>query len=91
MWFGGPNQALSGHPDEIRESNDAHFALCKEAPEMPALLRRSIHMMAKPRSKRSRASPPLGFKVLKLHRHTQKFDPSDPRVLAVVTRAGNLA
>jgi uncharacterized protein len=31
----------------------------------------------------------LGFKVLKLHPHTQKFDPSDPRVLAVVTRAGD--
>jgi len=46
-------------------------------------------MMAKPRSKRSRASPKLGFKVLKLHPHTQKFDPSDPRVLAVVTRAGD--
>ena len=26
MWFGGPRQALSGHPDEIRASNDAHFA-----------------------------------------------------------------
>jgi hypothetical protein len=30
----------------------------------------------------------LGFKVLKLHPHTQKFDPSDPRVLAVAKRAG---
>jgi hypothetical protein len=34
MWFGGPNQALSGHPDEIRARNDAHFSLARKHPEM---------------------------------------------------------
>ncbi len=34
MWFGGPNLALSGHPEQIRASNDAHFALAKKHPEM---------------------------------------------------------
>jgi predicted TIM-barrel fold metal-dependent hydrolase len=32
----------------------------------------------------------LGYRVLKLHPHTQRFDPADPRVLDVVTRAGAL-
>jgi predicted TIM-barrel fold metal-dependent hydrolase len=32
----------------------------------------------------------LGFKVLKLHPHTQQFDPADPRVLTLVTRPGAL-
>lgn len=31
-----------------------------------------------------------GIKVLKIHPHTQKFDPDDPRVLALVQRAGQL-
>jgi predicted TIM-barrel fold metal-dependent hydrolase len=31
-----------------------------------------------------------GFKVLKLHPHTQKFDVTDPRVGALVERAGEL-
>ena len=31
-----------------------------------------------------------GIKVLKLHPHTQKFDVNDPRVLALVRRAGEL-
>jgi len=32
----------------------------------------------------------LGIKVLKLHPHTQQFDASDPRVLTLVKRAGEL-
>jgi predicted TIM-barrel fold metal-dependent hydrolase len=31
-----------------------------------------------------------GVKVLKIHPHTQKFDPDDPRVLTLVARAGEL-
>ncbi len=32
----------------------------------------------------------LGVTLLKIHPHTQKFDPADPRVLALVKRAGEL-
>ena len=89
MWFGGPNQALSGHPDEIRASNDAHFALAKKHPEMLPIA--TVHPYDGEAAIEEVARvAALGFKVLKLHPHTQKFDPSDPRVLAVVTRAGDL-
>jgi hypothetical protein len=89
MWFGGPNQALSGHPDEIRASNDAHFALAKKHPEMLPIA--TVHPYdGEAAIEEVTRVAALGFKVLKLHPHTQKFDPSDPRVLAVVTRAGDL-
>jgi predicted TIM-barrel fold metal-dependent hydrolase len=89
MWFGGPNQALIGHPDKIRESNDAHFALAKKHPEMLPIATVHPYDGEAAIEEVSRVAA-LGFKVLKLHPHTQKFDPSDPRVLAVVTRAGDL-
>ena len=88
MWFGGPNQALRGHPDEIRVNNDAHFALAKKHPEMIPIA--TVHPYdGEAAIKEVVRVAALGFKVLKLHPHTQKFDPSDPRVLAVVTRAGD--
>lgn len=34
MWFGGPNLALAGHPDQIRAANDANLALARKYPEM---------------------------------------------------------
>jgi len=87
----GPNQALSGHPDEIRESNRRPFRPCKEAPRDAAYCDGPSTMMAKPRSKRSRASPRLASRYSKLHPHTQKFEPlGSAALLAVVTRAGNL-
>ena len=89
MWFGGPNQALAGHPNEIRASNDAHFAVAKKHPEMLPIA--TVHPYdGEAAIKEVTRVAALGFKVLKLHPHTQKFDPSDPRVLAVVTRAGDL-
>lgn len=88
MWFGGPNQALAGHPDLIRRSNDAHWALAWRHPEMMPIA--TVHPYDGPAAlaEVSRVAR-LGFKVLKLHAHTQHFDPSDPRVLAVVRRAGD--
>lgn len=88
MWFGGPNLALSGHPEEIRASNDAHFALAKKHPEMLPIATVHPYDGQAAMEEVTRVAK-LGFKVLKLHPHTQKFDPSDPRVLAVVTRAGD--
>jgi predicted TIM-barrel fold metal-dependent hydrolase len=89
MWFGGPNLALSGHPGDIRASNDAHFALAKKHPEMLPIATVHPYDGEAAIGEVSRVAA-LGFKVLKLHPHTQKFDPSDPRVLAIVTRAGDL-
>ena len=31
MWFGGPNQALAGHPKQIRAGNDGIIALAAKA------------------------------------------------------------
>jgi predicted TIM-barrel fold metal-dependent hydrolase len=89
MWFGGPNQALVGHPDQIRTSNDAHLALAKKHPQMMPIATVHPYDGEAALVEVTRVSG-LGFKVLKLHPHTQRFDPADPRVLALVTRAGEL-
>lgn len=87
MWFGGPNQALAGNPQAIRASNDAHWALGKKHSEMMPIATVHPYDGEAALAEVSRVAA-MGFKVLKLHPHTQKFDPADPRVLAVVQRAG---
>jgi len=89
MWFGGPNQALAGKPDEIRAGNDGIIALAaKHAKVLPIA---TVHPYDGPAAvtelERVAAK---GIKVLKIHPHTQKFDPDDPRVLTLVQRAGQL-
>ncbi len=89
MWFGGPNQALTGDPDRIKAGNDGIIALASTNRKLlpiatvhpydgPAAVAELVRVAAK------------GVKVLKLHPHTQKFDPADSRVLAVVRKAGQL-
>jgi len=89
MWFGGPNQALAGDPAAIRANDDAHLALAKKHPEMLAVA--TVHpydgQAALDEVARVAAA---GVKVLKLHPHTQAFDAADPRVLALVRKAGEL-
>jgi predicted TIM-barrel fold metal-dependent hydrolase len=87
MWFGGPNQALAGDPAAIRLNNDAQLALAAKHPEMIPIATVHPYDGEAALEEVGRVSR-LGFKVLKLHPHTQKFDPSDPRVLAVAKRAG---
>ena len=87
MWFGGENQALAGHPGQIESNNDAHLALARRHPEMMPIATVHPYDGAAALEEVTRVAR-LGFKVLKLHPHTQKFDPADPRVLQVVTRAG---
>ncbi|HEY5806334.1 MAG TPA: amidohydrolase family protein [Povalibacter sp.] len=89
MWFGGPNQALAGKPAEIRAGNDSIIALAaKHAEIMPIA---TVHPYdgetAVAELERVAAK---GIKVLKIHPHTQQFDPDDPRVLKLVQRAGEL-
>ena len=89
MWFGGPNQAIAGQPDRIRVGNDAIIALAAKHPKMMPIA--TVHpyddQAALMELERVAAR---GIKILKLHPHTQKFDPDDPRVLMLVRRAGDL-
>ncbi len=89
MWFGGENQALAGQPAQIAASNDAHLALARKHPEMMPIATVHPYDGAAALAEVTRVAT-LGFKVLKLHPHTQKFDPADPRVLEVVVRAGEV-
>jgi uncharacterized protein len=89
MWFGGPNQALAGKPAEIRAGNDGILALAAKHPRVLPIA--TVHPYDGPAAvtelERVAAK---GIKVLKIHPHTQKFDPDDPRVLTLVRRAGQL-
>lgn len=89
MWFGGPNQALAGNPGDIRARNDALIALAKKHPEMLPIATVHPYDGAAALAELDRVAG-LGVKRLKIHPHTQKFDPADPRVLALVRRAGAL-
>lgn len=89
MWFGGPNQALAGSPERVRAGNDGIIALAARHPKILPIA--TVHpydgQAAVAELERVAAK---GIKVLKLHPHTQKFDPDDPRVLTLVQRAGEL-
>ena len=89
MWFGGPNQALAGDTARIRAGNDGLIALAAKHPEVVPI--GTVHpydgQAALDELARIAAR---GVKVLKIHPHTQRFAISDPRVLALVTKAGEL-
>ena len=89
MWFGGSHQALAGKPEDVRKRNDALIALAKKHSEVLAIA--TVHpydgQAALDELARIAAH---GVKVLKIHAHTQKFDVTDPRVLALVRKAGEL-
>src|SRR6184192_2780815 len=74
MWFGGPNQALAGRPAQIQAGNDgiialaaAHHTILPIATAHPYDGSAAVGELERVASK--------GIKVLKLHPHTQKFDP----------------
>ena len=89
MWFGGPNQALAGQPAKIREGNDGIIALAAKRPNVLPIA--TVHPYDGPAAlaELERVAS-KGIKILKIHPHTQKFDPEDPRVLTLVRRAGEL-
>jgi predicted TIM-barrel fold metal-dependent hydrolase len=89
MWFGGPQQAPAGKPDDIRARNDALIALAGKHPGVlpigtvhPYDGQAALDELARIAGE--------GVKVLKIHAHTQRFDVADPRVLALVRKAGEL-
>lgn len=89
MWFGGPNQALAGQPVRIRASNDALLALAAKHPEMLPIA--TVHPYdGEAALAELRRIAGHGIRVIKIHPHTQLFDAADPRVLALVRRAGEL-
>lgn len=89
MWFGGPNQALAGQPKKIREGNDGIIALAAKNPKVIPI--GTVHPYdGKAALAELERIASKGIKVLKIHPHTQKFDPDDSRVLTLAHRAGEL-
>ncbi|XVJ64422.1 MAG: amidohydrolase family protein [Sphingopyxis sp.] len=89
MWFGGPNQAREGDPADIRARNDALLALAAKHPNMVPIATVHPYDGEAALDELQRVAG-RGVRALKIHPHTQKFDPADPRVLALVRRAGEL-
>jgi uncharacterized protein len=89
MWFGGPNQALQGQPEQIRAANDDLIALAARHPKLMPIATVHPYDGAAAVTELERVAA-RGVKVLKLHPHTQKFDAADPRVLRLAERAGQL-
>lgn len=89
MWFGGPHQALAGELDKVRAGNDRVIALAAKFP--PVLPIATVHPYdgAAALGELARVAA-AGVKVLKIHAHTQRFDVADPRVEALVRKAGEL-
>lgn len=89
MWFGGPNQALAGDPKKIAAGNDGIIALAAKHPWVIPI--GTVHPYdGADAIKELQRITAKGVKILKIHAHTQKFDPDDPRVLTLVHRAGEL-
>lgn len=89
MWFGGPHQALQGDPGKITAGNDGVIALAARHPEVLPIATVHPYDGQAALDELARVAA-RGVKVLKIHAHTQKFDVSDPRVLALVRKAGAL-
>lgn len=89
MWFGGPHQARQGDIEKIREGNDRVIALASAHPEVVAIATVHPYDGDAALDELARVAA-AGVKVLKIHAHTQGFDVADPRVEALVRRAGEL-
>jgi len=89
MWFGGANQALAGKPKLISAGNDGIIELAAKHPTVMPI--GTVHPYdSRAAIKELERIATKGIKVLKIHPHTQKFDPDDARVLKLVQRAGEL-
>ncbi len=89
MWFGGPNQALAGATAKIKAGNDGILALAARHPRMTPVVTVHPYDGQAALAELERVAK-QGAKVLKIHPHTQQFAADDPRVLALVQRAGEL-
>lgn len=89
MWFGGPHQAPAGQIARTRQSNDAQLALAAKYPGLLPIVTVHPYDGRDAITELERVAR-RGARVLKLHPHTQQFDTTDPRVLSLVRRAGEL-
>jgi uncharacterized protein len=89
MWFGGGHQALQGDTQAIRAGNDAVLAWAAKNPGLVAIATVHPYDGEAALTELARVAA-RGIEVLKIHPHTQRFDAADPRVLALVQRAGEL-
>lgn len=89
MWFGGPNQARAGDPDRIRAGNDGIIALAAAHKAVIPIATVHPYDGAAALAEVERVAA-HGVRLLKIHPHTQQFDAADPRVLALVRRAGEI-
>lgn len=89
MWFGGPHQAREGDPGKIRANNDALIAMAAAHPVVMPIATVHPYDGQAALDELARVAA-RGVKVLKIHPHTQEFDVTDPRVLALVRKAGEL-
>jgi predicted TIM-barrel fold metal-dependent hydrolase len=89
MWFGGEHQALAGNTAAIRAGNDGLLALAAKHPEVTPIATVHPYDGQAALDELARVAA-RGVRVLKIHPHTQKFAISDPRVLALVKKAGDL-
>src|SRR5688572_19069993 len=89
MWFGGPHQALAGKPENMRIRNDALIALAQKHAEVIPIATVHPYDGRAALDELARVAA-IGVKMPKIHAHTQKFDVADPRVLALVSKAGAL-
>lgn len=89
MWFGGPHQARAGKPADIRAGNDQVIALAAGHKGIVAVATVHPYDGQAALDELTRVAA-RGVRILKIHPHTQGFDASDPRVLTLVTKAGEL-
>lgn len=89
MWFGGPHQAPAGNPADIRARNDSLIAMAAKHSEVVPVATVHPYDGRAAQDELARVAA-RGVKVVKIHPHTQRFDAADPRVLSLVTRAGEL-
>lgn len=89
MWFGGPNQARQGQSAAIRAGNDGVIALAGKHETLLPIATVHPYDGTAAIDELTRVAA-AGVKVLKLHAHTQRFDLADPRVEALVRKAGAL-
>lgn len=86
---GGNHMARHGKIAETRAHNDELLALAGKHPELMPIATVHPYDGEHAEAELQRLAG-LGVRAIKLHPHTQGFDPADPRVLATCRRAGEL-
>ena len=89
MWFGGPNQALAGDVAGTRARNDAHVSLAAKHPGMMPIATLHPYDGRDALVELTRVAG-VGCEASQAASAHTELDITDPRVLALVKRAGEL-